>query len=287
MGMKAEYINRTRPRNTSLQQSHVPDRVMNLIETIKRSWEAATEGVDKPTLDSYLDHGDGKYDNVVGIEKRRLDFFLQMAFFKTKRIIKFLNFLPGAHTLSLKVRIWLFKESLAESMVMFNSTTYDPSYGARDGSTEEAVKWLDGEWRGKTAFYQCGMRAELVEPMFEVWRRISDLNLEKAVCALLMVLILINPDRNFPESMKDELDQIHKIQEQYSDALNIYLSKKYKAKASSMIGHSVSILSNLRNISENSLSVQLAQLHKMECQMPELLARLFSYDNSIDIIGAT
>ena len=99
--------------------------------------------------------------------------------------------------------------------------------------------------------------------MFDVWRRISDLNLEKAVCALLMVLILINPDRNFPESMKDELDQIHKIQEQYSDALNIYLSKKYKAKASSMIGHSVSILSNLRNISENSLSVQLAQLHKM------------------------
>lgn len=46
---------------------------------------------------------------------------------------------------------------------MFNATTYNATYERRDGTTEEAVRWLDGEWRGKTDFYKCGLRMELVE----------------------------------------------------------------------------------------------------------------------------
>ena len=51
----------------------------------------------------------------------------------------------------------------SESMVMFNATTYTPKMEKNDGTTEESVCWLDGIWRGKTAFYQCGMRWEMVE----------------------------------------------------------------------------------------------------------------------------
>jgi len=292
MGMRAEYINRTRPKLSTTPQNVLPERIENLIDTVKRSWETATEGVEKPKLSSYLSNHSGRdedYEMIQGIEKKRLDFFLEMAFFKTKRIIKFMNFLPGVHKLSRDTRIWLFKESLAESMVMFNATTYNASYERRDGTTEEAVRWLDGEWRGKTDFYKCGLRMELVEPMFDIWRRLNILKIDqdKAVCSLLMVLILINPDRNIPAHMKKELEQLNTIQEQYIEALQIYFEKKYRRKASALLGHSMSILSNLRDISARSLAVQLGQLHKMECQMPDLLALLFSYDNSIDIIGTS
>ena len=47
-------------------------------------------------------------------------------------------------------------------MVMFNATTYNPAYQTRN-SIVPAVRWLDGEWRGKDDFYKCGMRQEFVE----------------------------------------------------------------------------------------------------------------------------
>ena len=50
-------------------------------------------------------------------------------------------------------------------MVMFNATTYDPARQTRQ-TTAPAVKWLDGEWRGKSDFYKCGMREEFVERKF-------------------------------------------------------------------------------------------------------------------------
>lgn len=78
-----------------------------------------------------------------------------------------------------------------------------------------------------------------------------------------MVLILINPDRNMPPHMKCELEKLNTIQEQYIEALQVYFEKKYRRKASTLLGHSMSILSNLRDISARSLAVQLGQLHKM------------------------
>ena len=47
-------------------------------------------------------------------------------------------------------------------MVMFNATTYNPAYQSRN-TIVPAVRWLDGEWRGKDDFYKCGMRQEFVE----------------------------------------------------------------------------------------------------------------------------
>ena len=52
-----------------------------------------------------------------------------------------------------------------ESMVMFNATTYNPAYQSRNAIVP-AVRWLDGEWRGKDDFYKCGMRQEFVERKF-------------------------------------------------------------------------------------------------------------------------
>ena len=50
-------------------------------------------------------------------------------------------------------------------MVLFNSTTYNKAYQTRK-SIAPAVRWLDGEWRGKDDFYKCGMRYEFVERKF-------------------------------------------------------------------------------------------------------------------------
>jgi len=291
MGMRSEYINRTKKQNQSLASKQLPERVQNLLANVRRSWEAATEGVEKPTFQSYLSGASQcseDFDELQGIEKMRLDFFLEMAFFKTKRIIKFMNFLPGVHKLSRDMRIWLFKESLAESMVMFNSTTYNPSFDKKNGGKEPVVRWLDGEWRSKTDFFKCGLRQEMVEPMFDIWNRIDGLKIDKSVCAILMVLILLNPDRaNIPEKIRKEVPQVYTIQEQYIEALQIYFEKKYRNKSGVYLGKTLDVLTRLRNISEMSLSIQLAQLQKMECQMPYLLARLFSYDNSIDIISTS
>lgn len=48
MGMRAEYINRTRPKLSATPQNVLPERIENLVTTVKRSWETATEGVEKP-----------------------------------------------------------------------------------------------------------------------------------------------------------------------------------------------------------------------------------------------
>lgn len=289
--MKASYINKNKGKNSSNAAKSLPERVSNLIEAVLSSYLKAIEGIEKPNLQSYLnDHMDtNDYDHIPGIEKKRTDFFLEMAFFKTKRIIRFMNYLTGVDQLSGAFREWLFKESLAESMVMFNATTYTPKMEKNDGTTEESVCWLDGIWRGKTAFYQCGMRWEMVEPMFEVWARLYKLKLneDKRVCALLMVLILLSDSRHCPEDMKGELALLQDIHQQFLEALETYLRFKHKEKWSLVMGQVFDILTLLRDISAKSLAIQLAQLHKMECQMPSLLAKLFSYDQSMDCIGTS
>jgi len=289
MGMKAEYINRTKGKQLSIKSRELPERIRNLIETVKKSWEMATEGIEKASKPSYLSVGvreNDEFDHLPGIETHRVDFFIEMAFFKTKRITKFMNGLPGIYKLTSIARIWLFKESLAESMVMFNATTYNPAYQTRN-SIVPAVRWLDGEWRGKDDFYKCGMRQEFVEPMFDLWKRIDDLKLDKQICALMMVLVLVNPDRQCPLSIKSELTQMNDIQEQFIEALQMYLERKYRSKSSAMLGNVMAILTNLRNISATTLQIQLTQLQKMEARMPTLLARLFTYDNHTDDVHIT
>ena len=54
--------------------------------------------------------------------------------------------------------------------------------------------------------------------MFEVWDRIYQLHKQdKYVCSLLMILVLINPDRQMPAEIKTELDRIDQIQDQYTE----------------------------------------------------------------------
>ena len=69
------------------------------------------------TKESYLNTSvsadSDQYDHVTGVDGKRTEFFIEMAFYKTKRIIKFMNNIPGMHNLSSNARIWLFKESLA------------------------------------------------------------------------------------------------------------------------------------------------------------------------------
>lgn len=80
--------------------------------------------------------------------------------------------------------------------------------------------------------------------MFDLWKRIDDLKLDKQICALMMVLVLVNPDRQCPLSIKSELTQMNDIQEQFiegneSPKLNyenkkttIFLSNKAKLTSS-------------------------------------------------------
>merc|ERR1719413_208579 len=128
------------------------------------------------------------------------------------------------------------------------------------------------------------MRQEFVEPMFDLWKRIDELKLDKQICALMMVLVLVNPDRQCPESIRSELEQMSDIQEQFIEALQQYLERKYRSKSGTMLGNVMAVLTNLRNISATTLQIQLAQLQKMEAKMPTLLARLFTYDNQSDVI---
>ena len=51
--MRSEYINRTKKQNQSLASKQLPERVQNLLANVRRSWEAATEGVEKPVSDSW------------------------------------------------------------------------------------------------------------------------------------------------------------------------------------------------------------------------------------------
>ena len=78
------------------------------------------------------------------------------------------------------------------------------------------------------------------------------------------MLILLNPDRaNIPEKIRKEVPQVYTIQEQYIEALQIYFEKKYRNKSGVYLGKTLDVLTRLRNISEMSLSIQLAQLQKM------------------------
>ena len=77
-------------------------------------------------------------------------------------------------------------------------------------------------------------------------------------------MILLNPDRaNIPEKIRKEVPQVYTIQEQYIEALQIYFEKKYRNKSGVYLGKTLDVLTRLRNISEMSLSIQLAQLQKM------------------------
>ena len=59
--------------------------------------------------------------------------------------------------------------------------------------------------------------------MFEVWDRIYQLHKQdKYVCSLLMILVLINPDRQMPAEIKTELDRIDQIQDQYTEGMILF-----------------------------------------------------------------
>ena len=75
---------------------------------------------------------------------------------------------------------------------------------------------------------------------------------------------MLNPDRgNIPDKIREEVSQVYTIQEQYIEALQIYFEKKYRNKSGLFLGKTLDVLTRLRNISETSLSIQLAQLQKM------------------------
>ena len=68
--------------------------------------------------------------------------------------------------------------------------------------------------------------------MFEVWDRIYQLHKQdKYVCSLLMILVLINPDRQMPAEIRTELDRIDQIQDQYTEGIDFTLNQTFPGKA--------------------------------------------------------
>ena len=68
--------------------------------------------------------------------------------------------------------------------------------------------------------------------MFEVWDRIYQLHKQdKYVCSLLMILVLINPDRQMPAEIRTELDRIDQIQDQYTEGNDFTLNQTFPDKA--------------------------------------------------------
>ena len=47
LDFQAEYINRTKGKQLAMKNRELPERIRNLIETVKKSWEMATEGIEK------------------------------------------------------------------------------------------------------------------------------------------------------------------------------------------------------------------------------------------------
>lgn len=68
--------------------------------------------------------------------------------------------------------------------------------------------------------------------MFEVWDRIYQLHKQdKYVCSLLMILVLINPDRQMPAEIKTELDRIDQIQDQYTEGMILFFIRAFRTWA--------------------------------------------------------
>lgn len=280
-GMKPQYINRTRPG----KKNELPKNIRLYIKDLEKSWTESTSGIEKTNNNPYMnmdvEASADPNDPLPGIEKNRIDFFLEMAYLKTKRIIKFMNRIPGMEKISTNARIWLFKNSLAETMVIFNTKTFNPKCRTRN-SVVPAVRWLDGVWRGADDFSKCGMTQDVIEQMFDVWSRIDLLKLDSKICSIMMSLIIVNQDReNRSDSLiEKDLPIMESIEEQLLSALRLYLHSKYGPKSTSIFGKIISIMTNLRNISNSTLQRQLAQLAKMEARMPQLLAVLFSFENA-------
>lgn len=256
--------------------------VLNYLGELEKIWLDTVDGIELPTNPSYMDMKAkataDPNDHLPGIELLRLDFYLELALLKTKKMIKFMNEIDGIKDLSRNGRIWLFRNSLAETMVVFNAKLYNPKCHIR-GTIQPAVRWIDGIWRGADDLSKCGMTQEVIDHSFDIWETFSDLNLDNKICSLIMTLVILDQDRPVDPSIENELSVMKSIEEDHLKALEIYLKVKYGENSISILGKITLLMKKLRKITNSCLESQLKTIGKMGGTMPDLLAILFNYKN--------
>jgi len=270
-GMKTDYINRGRGANRSRKASKV-ERVAvvgepyhGIIVTIEGAWSEMEE----------LNAADGTLLNIgkqMNIDKKSAFlFFCQCATMKVRKIVHFCKRLPKWDSLEEVIQINLIKGGLTEAMILFNTLDYDPN--------KEVVKFMDGKLRSKEAFVASGFGATFVDAIFDIWKFCHHASLvDRTSIALIFAAVLTSPDRQLMSRHKSQyFDQIiNELHSSIIDSLRLHLS--IRNRNSNSFAKAITLLVNLRQISDGLMPGQLKRISMMGLPMNPLMKEFYGCD---------
>ncbi|CAG5114102.1 Oidioi.mRNA.OKI2018_I69.chr2.g8173.t1.cds [Oikopleura dioica] len=265
MGMKDEYINRINRQRKNAKQipkppEPMPQKYRVIIEGLREGWDGMAQIMDDVTsleINSNTDR----------IES--FNFMSQMAAVKVKKIIYFCKHIPMWKEMPELSQITLIKSGLTEAMVLYNTTDYD-------GESDQ-VKFIDGIVRPKDAFRTCGFSPEMIDAIFGIWRYCYNKKFnDSTTVALLMAATLTSPDRHFisMEMNKEEREKTEALHQEIITALQWHLKQTTGAVS---FARAVSVLTQLRNISDQLMPRQLNDFNVLGVNMSPLFAEIYSH----------
>jgi hypothetical protein len=269
MGMKDEYINRiNRQRKAQNIQKEkpvepMPQKYRMIIEDKREGWNGMAQIMDDVTS-LKIDN------NTDGIES--FNFMSQMAAVKVKKIIYFCKHIPMWKEMSEHNLITLIKGGVTEAMVLYNTTDYD-------GESDQ-VKFIDGIARPKDAFRACGFSSEMVDAIFGIWRYCYNKKFnDSTTVSLLMAAALTSPDRTFisMEMSSEERAKTEILHTEIITALQWHLKNELKKTDAVSFAGAMSVLTRLRNISDQLMPRQLIDFNVRGVNISPLFEEIYNH----------
>ncbi|XP_063303301.1 bile acid receptor isoform X2 [Pelobates fuscus] len=126
-------------------------------------------------------------------------FLTNMATNHVQLLVEFTKKLPGFQTLDHEDQIALLKGSAVEAMFLRSAELFNKKLlDKHTARLEERIR-------------NSGMSHDYINPMFNFYKRIGELNMEEEEYALLSVIVILSPDRQF---IKDK-ETVEKLQETF------------------------------------------------------------------------
>jgi len=275
--MKDEYINRMGRNRKNSQPKPVVFQVeepyKSIISNIDSGW--AEIGCQLTEDERLTVVSDPLYKMemtpVNGADNSAFEFMNKMAALKVKKITQFCKHIPQWNDVNVNLQIKLIKGGLTEAMVLYNTADYDPK--------RQLVRFMDGKFRSKEAFYSAGFNRDIVDTIFSIWEYCHNNGVaDSTSVALLTAACLTSPERCTGKDETIDKEYAAKIDDIHTSivlALQNHL-RKTQAKTKSIFAKALYVLVKLRDISDGLMPQQLNNFELLGLNMQPLFCEIYN-----------
>ncbi|XP_071941999.1 oxysterols receptor LXR-alpha-like isoform X2 [Antedon mediterranea] len=231
------------------------------------NWKGKLQGTTEPWLESQQQNNTPLPSTLPNLQKVdgealqcRFAHITELTILTIQLIVEFSKKIPGFLELSREDQIVLLKGSAIEIMLLRTALRYDVE--------NDAIMFGNEQPYTRKQLHDGGI-GDLVDPMFDFAKGMSELDLDYTEYVLLMAVAILSSDR---PSVQDK-EKVDEVQEGYLEILRSYLRIR-RPKETLLLPKVLMKLTELRTLN-NSHSELLFQLKLADQKIPPLLSEIW------------